>query len=114
MIKIATKADLEKISDPTILPYLTDLVNHIFCEYNLSPDASIEEIGAVFVLEQESDWELYKDMGLSLPIKESRFEWIENVAPGYCGGIVLINNEKCVNILGKQEYFEKLRKETQL
>ena len=108
MIKIASKADLEKISDPNILPYLTDLIDHIFCEYNLSPDASIEEIGAVFVLEQESDWGLFAEMGLSLPIIESWFEWIEDVAPGYCGGLILLNNEKAINIIGKQEFFKNI------
>ena len=106
MVKIETKADLKKISDPTILPYLTDLVNHIFCEYALSPDASIAEVGAVFVLEQESDW---KNIGLPLPIKETRFEWVEDVALGYCGGVILLNNEKAINVIGKQSYFKQFK-----
>lgn len=112
MITIKSTADLKKIYDPNILPYVTALINNIYFEYDMSPGSSIEEVGTIFVLEQGADWRLYREMGLSMPVTESRFEWI-SFENGYGDGCIIVNNEHAINIIGKQEYFELIRKETQ-
>ena len=64
-----------------------------------------DEIGAIFLLERESDWQLYREMGLSQPLKATRFEWIEPIEKGYCNGYIVIGNDCTINIIGKEELF---------
>lgn len=113
MIKIVKPEDLEKIQDMNIYPYIQDLLLYILKEYaNYSPDSSIEdEIGAIFLLEQETDWELYHEMGFSEPVEGFCFEWIEPIEKGYCNGCVVIDNSHAINIIGKQEYFKRFEEE---
>lgn len=111
MIKIVKPKDLEQIQDMNILPYICNLLFHVLNEYaKFCPDLSIEdEIGAIFLLERATDWQLFEEMGLSSPITESRFEWIELIECGYCNGCIVIDNDKAINIIGKQEYFLKFK-----
>lgn len=111
MIKITKPEDLEKIHDENIKPYICNLLNYILTEYKkYCPDSSVNDIGAIFLLESETDWDLYAEMGLSLPISEKCFEWIETIENGhYCNGCIVIDNDTAINIIGKREYFENFR-----
>ena len=104
MIKITAPQDLQRIQDTEIYPYIRDFLSAVLKNY--PPDPSMQdEIGAIFLLERESDWQLYREMGLSQPLKATRFEWIEPVEKGYCNGYVVIDNECTINIIGKEELF---------
>lgn len=111
MIKITKPEDLEKIHDKNVKRYIHILLYYTLNEYKkYCPDSSIEEIGAIFLLESKSDFALYSEMGLSLPITEKRFEWIESIENGlYCNGCIVIDNDTAINIIGKREYFENFR-----
>lgn len=116
MIKITKPEDLEKIHDENIKPYIAALLGYILKEY--SPDSSTNEIGAIFLLESESDYVLsdyvlYEEMGLSMPLSEKRFEWIEPVEHDYYNGTIVIDNDRAINIIGRKEYFEKFTEDTE-
>lgn len=110
MKKITAREHLKEILDADIYPYIQNLLEYLIKEYSdFCPDFSIEEIGAIYLLESESDFDLYKDMELSSPITESCFEWVETVEHGYCNGCIVIDNDRAINIIRKQEYFNKLK-----
>ena len=110
MKKITSREHLKEILDTDIYQYIQNLLEYYLKEYSqFCPDSSIEEIGAIFLLEQETDFSMYQEMGLSSPITESCFEWVETVEHGYCNGCIVIDNDRAINIIGKQEYFNKLK-----
>lgn len=114
MIKIKCISDLEKIHDEIIKPYISKLLQYILTEYaRLCPDSATEEIGAIFIWESKSDYVLYEEMGLSLPLTESRFECIDDIGNGYCNGCIVLDNDRAINIIGKHKFFDKLREETE-
>ena len=110
MIKITAPDDLKKVEHTDAYPYIRDLLEYLLKQQNEDcPDLSTpNEIGAFFLLEQESDWESYRDMGFLSPITESRFEWIEEIGFGYTSGIIVINNDLAITIIGKSEYFKEI------
>ena len=109
MIKIAKISDLDNITDTKILPYIKALVEHILFEYEeICRSNNIERFGAIFFMESESDFDLYLDMGLSMPLTENRFEYIDEIRGDYYNGLIVIDNERCINLIGKKEYFSKL------
>ncbi|MBM6921876.1 hypothetical protein H6A12_12040 [Phocea massiliensis] len=114
MIKITSPADLKKIHDSYISLYIQNLLEYILREYiSYCPDQSIEEqIGAIFLLEQESDIHLYQQMGLSSPLKESQFEWLKQLSYGYSNGCIVLDNDRAINIIGKSSYFKPIQEET--
>ncbi|MBE6572801.1 MAG: hypothetical protein E7652_00235 [Ruminococcaceae bacterium] len=106
MVKITKHADLVNVKDENILPYIKCLLGRIQASYNYRPDQSIEPIGAVFLLETDIDLLNYAEFGLSVPLTENRFEWIETVEQGnYCDGCIVIDNERAINIVGKRDFF---------
>lgn len=115
MIKITKTKDLEFIHDSEIRPYISNLLNQILSEYKrFCPDSSTDDIGAIFLLESESDYVLYSEMGLSTPLAENRFEWIESIENGrYCNGCIVIDNDRAVNIIGRKEYFERFTEDAE-
>ncbi len=109
MIKIAKISDLDNITETKILPYLKALINHILSEYKeICCSDSIEKFGAIFFIENTSDFDLYKEMGLSSPLNEKRFEYIDEIRDDYYNGLIVLDNERCINLIGKKEYFSKL------
>lgn len=108
MVKITKHEDLVNIRDDLIFPYIKSLLYAIQNNYNYRPDQSIEPIGAIFYLEQDSDIQNHSDMGLSIPLNEERFEFIEEIQRGYCNGWILIDNEKIINLIGKKEIFNTI------
>ncbi len=109
MIKITNLKDIEKINDTNISPYLKALVNHILSEYeDVCRSDSIERFGAIFFIEDEADFDLHKEMGLSPPLNEKRFEYIDEIRCDYYNGLIILDNERCINLIGKKECFSKL------
>ena len=112
MIKITRVEDTCKIPDSDIIPFIQDFLSYLLTEYRENcPDGSIESIGAIFYLTSDSDIRHYAAFGLSSPITESRFEWLEDVENGYTNGCIVLNNDVAINIIGHSEYFQILRKE---
>ena len=103
MIKIAKISDLDNITDTNILPYLNALVEHVLREYEeICCSDSIERFGAIFFIEDEADFDLHKEMGLSSPITEKRFEYIDVIRENYYNGLIILDNERCINLIGKK------------
>ncbi|PKD27389.1 hypothetical protein RB5AMG_02078 [Ruminococcus bromii] len=105
MIKIVKPDDVLKINDKAIIPYINNLISSIL--YSYCANRSIEAAGAIYFLEYSSDFNKYKEMGLSSPLCEKRFEWIEEIGNGYSDGCIVINNDFAINIIGKTEFFPK-------
>lgn len=105
MIKIVKSDDISKISDSAIKPYIEKLFNYLsetFCA-----NSSIEAVGAIYYFENEDDFNKYEEIGLSLPIKENRFEWIDEIGNGFSNGYIVLNNEISINIIAKTAYFNE-------
>lgn len=115
MIKITKPEDLKPIEHTGVYTYVQNLLQDLLNEYQqFCPDSSIETIGAIFVLERESDWEQYKEMGLFDPITHyDCFEWIQTIENSYCNGCIIIHTDYAINIIGKQEYFIKFKEAIQ-
>ena len=110
MVKITLPEHLQFVRDEAVRPYIQNLLETVLREYSdFCPNSSIEEIGAIFVLEAESDWNLYKEMELSSPPTQERFEWIEPVTGGYRNSCIVLDNDRAINIIGKEEYFMKFK-----
>lgn len=107
MIKITRLEHLELIPEKEIVPYISNLLKHILEEYkDYSPNGSLETIGAIFFITSKKDLENHLDFGLSVPIDKARFEWIEKTTyNGYVDGCIVLDNDRAINIIGKQEYF---------
>ena len=109
MIKIAKISDLDNITDTKILPYLKALIEHILFEYEeICRSDSIEKFRAIFFIENTSDFVLYKEMGLSSPLNEKRFEYIDVIREDYYNGLIILDNERCINLIGQKFHFNKL------
>ena len=101
MIKIVKSNDISKIPDKYIVPYITTLFDVLLSTY--PPNCSLKTVGAIFFLENVDDLKKYKEMGLSSPITEERFEWIDGIGNGYSNGFIVINNDFAINIIAKTE-----------
>ena len=44
-------------------------------------------------------------MGLSSVLTEKRFENIEEIQNPYCNGLIVLDNNRCINLIGKEEFF---------
>ena len=108
MLTITTLKDVEQVKSPYLAGYIRNLVEHLLKEYHNYCADSLEAIGAIFVLEDREDWNLYSEMGLSCPPSESRFEWIEDIGNGFCNGCIVLDNDRGIDIIGKQEHFYSL------
>ena len=104
MISITKSDDIAKITDTAIIPYIQSLVNNILKAY---PNHSIESVGAIYFVENEKDFDNFKEFGLSSPLYDNRFEWIDEIGNGYSDGSIVINNDFSINIIGKTEFFNK-------
>ena len=100
---------MAEIDDKTIIPYIKNLLSNIQKAH--CPDLSLESVGAIYFLENEKDFDDFKKFGLSSPLCEERFEWIEKIGNGYSDGCIVINNDFAINLIGKSEFFNKRSKE---
>lgn len=103
MIKIIKPDDISKVKDKKIIPYIENLMQTILNAYY--PNSSLEAVGAIFFLEDENDIKMYEEMGLSSPLTEKSFDWMQKFARGYLYGCVVIDNDFAINIIGKTKYF---------
>lgn len=105
MIKITIQEDIQPIPDKRIIPYIQAMLDNLLkiC----FPDRSIESVGEIFFLESAEDFKFFCNMGLSSPLTEERFEWIDTVDEEYSNGCIVLNNEKAINIIGKTEFFKE-------
>ena len=114
MIKITRLEDLNEVPEKEIIPYLKVLLENILKEYkHYCPNDSLGDIGTIIYLENEFDIKNHIELELSEPLKEDRFEWIEPIENGfYCNGLIIINNDKAINIIGKSNLFDLITEET--
>lgn len=106
MIRITKIEHLELIPEKEIVPYIRNLLEHILEEYkDYRPNGSLETIGAIYFITSKSDLNNHLDFGLSMPIDESRFEWIECIENGFVNACIVLDNDRAINIIGRQEYF---------
>ena len=106
MIKIVNLDDLKKIQDTKIVSYLEFLVKHILFEYSdVCSSDNIERFGAIFFIEDEADFDLHEEMGLCSPLTEKRFEYIDVIRENYYNGLIVLDNERCINLIGNKIHF---------
>ena len=106
MIKITCKTDLVLITDTCIKRYIEEQLNYLLNTYTEEcSEGSIESIGAIFVVEDSSEFDDYTQFGLSSPITEERFEYIELTTDGCFRGLIAIDNEKVIDIIGKESVY---------
>lgn len=111
MIKITCKDGLDLIADVCIKKHIGNQLNYLLNTYKEEcSEGSIESIGAIFYVENSSDFYDYTQFGLSSPINEERFEYIEQIVGGYCRGFIVLNNENVIEIIGKKDIFDSIMK----
>ncbi|MBQ2943234.1 MAG: hypothetical protein IJD93_00845 [Ruminococcus sp.] len=111
MIKITCKNDLSLVIDACIKKHIENQLNYLLNTYiEECSEGSIESIGAIFYVENSSDFDGYTQFGLSSPINEERFEYIEQIAGDYYRGLIVLNNEKVIELIGKNDVFASLLK----
>lgn len=111
MIKIACKNDLSLVVDDCIKKHIKNQLNYLINTYREEcSEGSIESIGAIFYVENSSDFDDYTQFGLSSPINEERFEYIEQIAGDYYRGLIVLNNEKVIELIGIKDVFASVLK----
>lgn len=105
MIEIKTPDDVKKIKDKNIREYVSDFVSDIL-ETN-SPNTSLENVGTVFFLEDNSDIEKIAEMGINVPKTVDRYDLIGEVEKDFINACLVINNDFAINIIGQKEFFER-------
>ena len=109
MVKITHLEHLEQVAELEIVPYIRKLLECLLEEYKeYCPNASIESIGAIYLISSKSDMDNHLDFGLSMPIDKSRFEWIEYIGNNFINSCIVLDNDRAINIIGRREYFEHL------
>ena len=112
MVKITCLEDLEQIAELEIVPYIRNLLEYLLREYKeYCPNGSIETIGAIYFIDSKSDLDKHLELGLSMPIDERRFEWIEYIGTNFVNSCIVLDNDRAINIIGRKEYFEHLLEE---
>lgn len=106
MIKICKAEDIQNIKDPALRPYVEVLLNSILFQYQNST-GSIESIGAIFIVESKKDLRNYRAFGLSSPLSERNFEYMEPFGFGYLNGCIVLNNSTAINIIGKHSILKE-------
>ena len=110
MVKITSPEHLQFVRDEAVRPYIQNLLETLLREYSgYCPGSSIERIGAIFVLEAESDWNSYRQMELFAPITSEQFEWIISASDSYRNGCIVLDNDRAINIIGKEKYFMQFK-----
>lgn len=109
MIKITKRDDLELINDAILRPYIGALLDHILTEYeDYCSGGNIDAFGAIFVLDRDLELEDHREMCLSAPVTAKRFEYVDVIRTDYYNGLIILDNERCINIIGRREYFKNI------
>ena len=112
MIKITCIKDLDSVTDTCIQKHIESQLKYLLNTFTEEcSEGSIESIGAIFYVEKNSDIEDYKQLGISSPITEERFEWIEEISNEYYRGLIIINNSKAIELVGRKSVFNTILKE---
>lgn len=78
MIKIESQEDLSKLDNKNINPLITAYIKKHFlfvCRQYKCPDLS--QVGAIFFLEDKKDLQLHSELGLSVSLEQSVFEFAD-------------------------------------
>lgn len=111
MIKITCRNDLDSVTDTCIKKHIKIQLKYLLNTYiEECSEGYIESIGAIFYVEKSSDFDKYIQFGLSSPITEERFEYLELLEDGYYKGLIVIDNERVIEIYGEQSVFESILK----
>lgn len=108
MIKLNNINDLELVTNSCIKNHIQSQLKYLLSICNSD---SIESLGSIFVVEHPSDLDDYSQYGLSSPITEERFEWIEKISDEYFRGLIVINNSKAIELIGSKSVFNTILKE---
>lgn len=106
MIVITKQTDLEMIVDNDIKPKINDLLQYFLKEYStFCAEGTILPLGAIIVLEDNNDWSMLSAYRITVPKNSYDFEWINTFSDGYKIGCIVIDNDRALNIIGKDEFF---------
>lgn len=118
MVKICKREDIEKIKNSEAQNLLYKRFDSIYHSIGCGIYDSIAKFGEIFFIEEDSDWDNYKELHLSEPISEKRFESIiihyrnrNNLCSNihtYLEGTIVINNDYCISVIGTQKVYERI------
>jgi len=109
VVKITRLEHLEQVPEKKIVPYIAKILECFLEEYkDYCPNGSIEAIGAIFFITSKEDLANHSAFGLPNPLEESHIEWKTPIEHGFVTVCVLLDNDKAINIIGKEEYFEEI------
>lgn len=112
MIAITKISDLEKVKNKAIKEKIKNLLELFLKEYSsFCADGDISPIGAILVLEDSKDWMCIEKYGITAPSKKDDFEWIDIFSHNYTIGAVVVDNDRSLNIIGRNELFNKYTEE---
>lgn len=78
MIKIESQEDLAKLDNKEVNPLISAYIKKHFlfvCRQYKCPDLS--QVGAIYLLESKEDLLLHTELGLSVPLEQSVFEFAD-------------------------------------
>lgn len=111
MVKIVKIADVRGV-DEKLADYIKDKLRNLTEEYQVE---SIEEFGAIFLVESEKDLEDYRTMGFYKPISESLAEYITEFSPSpnkdgsaYIEACYVFSDGYGVIVIGKEVFFKRI------
>ena len=112
MVKITRLEHLEQVPEKKIVPYIAKILESFLEEYkDYCPNGSIETIGAIFFIISKEDLTNHSAFGLLNPLEESHIEWKTNIGNEFVNICVVLDNDRAINIIGKEEYFEEIQGE---
>lgn len=112
VIRITCVKDLDSVTDSCIKKHIESQLKYLLNTYKEErSEGSIESIGAIFYVEKSSDFDNYTQFGLSSPITEKRFECIVELPNEYYRGLIIINNSKAIELIGRKSVFNTILKE---
>lgn len=112
MVKIQCTGDIVRANIPKcIRDYFSEYIQLILSKYQTD---NLQKIGCVYFLENVQDTRQHQQMGLSLPIQETPFEYGElirlNDSHGereLLHGCYVFNNDFAIDIFGERNIFSE-------
>lgn len=114
MTEITKETDLKAVGDNDIRLKINELLQYFLKEYSaFCADGTIQSLGAIIVLEDKTDWNKLLKYGITA-VNRDVFEWIDSFTAEYKIGCIVIDNDKSLNIIGKNEFFDKYTEENKV
>jgi len=103
--KITKSSDLKQMKNSYVRQYIEKLLIYLLNEYSdYCTEGSISSFGAIFLVEDYDDLRNHQAFGLVTPIKESKFEFLDDIGCGFTHGVLVISNDFAISIFSPTEF----------